>query len=359
MAYPIAPDDIVSTAAEADGNARPPLLVLEPLAEYLDAAGLGSGELHVTPVGDGHSNVTYLIEREGAELILRRPPRPPVAPSAHDVMREARVLRALEDTPVRAPRVLAACAQESVIGSPFYVMERMVGEVIEEALPQALEPIAERRRIGEELVDALVELHAVDWGAVGLEGFGKPSGYLERQVRRFLGLWEKNKTRELEQVERLGSWLAEHLPSSPPATIVHGDYRLGNTMFASRAPAELVAIFDWEMTTIGDPLADVGYLLMWWAEPGDPPHPLGLPTLSEQPGFCTRAEIVARYQERSGRPVGELHWYMVLAVWKMLVIVEGNYKRALAGATDDPYQLAHGEHVLALGEIASAIAFGP
>src|SRR4051794_24434841 len=260
-----APDDIVATRAEAERNDRVPLLVLEPLAAFLDEHGLGSGPVEAEPVGEGHSNATYLVRREGCEVVVRRPPRPPLPPSAHDVVREARLLTALTDSEARVPVVLAVCDAESVIGAPFYVMERLPGEVITTEVPAALDTPAERRRIGEQLVDALVEIHAVDWRAC-LEGFGKPTGYLERQVRRFRGLWEHSRTRDVPAVERVGDWLERTLPESGPATIVHGDYRLGNTMFASGAPARLVAVFDWEMATIGDPLADLGYLCTTWSE---------------------------------------------------------------------------------------------
>src|SRR5437667_11716206 len=182
MALSVAPDDIVNTPAQARGNARPPLLVLEPLREFLDERGLGEGEIQASPIGEGHSNVTYLIRREGTELVLRRPPRPPLPPSAHDVLREARLLRALRDTPARVPNVLAVCADEEVIGSPFYVMERIEGEVMVTSIPEELDVPEQRRRIAEELLDSLVEIHAVDWRAVGLEDFGKPTGYLQRQL---------------------------------------------------------------------------------------------------------------------------------------------------------------------------------
>ncbi len=183
-----APDDIVATHAEAQNNARPPLLVLDPLRAFLDARGLGTGAIQASPIGEGHSNVTYLLQREdGSELVLRRPPRPPLPPSAHDVLREARLLGALADTPARVPSVLAVCPDESVIGCPFYLMERVAGEVIVATVPPGLDSPGERRRIAHELIDALVEIHAVDWQAAGLEGFGKPTGYLERQLRRFGG----------------------------------------------------------------------------------------------------------------------------------------------------------------------------
>jgi len=212
MSTAIAPDDIVETRAEAEGNSRPPLLVLEPLRAFLDANHLGEGEIRATPIGEGHSNVTYLIERGASEMVLRRPPRPPLPPSAHDVLREARLLRALAPTPARVPDVLAVCEDPDTIGSPFYVMELVEGDVIVSSVPAALDTPEQRRRIGEQLIDALVDIHGVDWRAAGLEDFGKPTGYLERQLRRFGGLWELNKTREIPAVESVGRWLGENLP---------------------------------------------------------------------------------------------------------------------------------------------------
>jgi len=361
MSTTIAPDDIVRTHTDASTNARPPLLVLEPLAQFLDAHDIGaSGEINASPIGEGHSNVTYLIERAGAEVVLRRPPRPPLPPSAHDVLREARLLSALAPTPARVPGVLAVCDDPEVIGCPFYIMERVRGEVITSGVPPALDTPEQRAQIGEQLIDSLVEIHAVDWRAAGLEGFGKPTGYLERQLRRFGGLWELNMTRDIPAVERVGSWLSEHLPASGPATIVHGDYRLGNTMFAGRAPAQLVSVFDWEMATIGDPLADIGYLCMMWSEAGDPEgglrEHLGRVTRAE--GFPTRAELIARYEERSGRSMNDIRWYTTLALWKSVVFMEGNYKRALAGTTDDPYLKSFGEGVLELASQAEEVTLG-
>jgi aminoglycoside phosphotransferase (APT) family kinase protein len=239
-------------------------------------------------------------------------------------------------------------------------MEFVPGEVIVASVPAALDTPAERRRIGEQLIDALVEIHAVDWRAVDLEGFGKPTGYLERQLRRFSGLWELNKTREIPALERVTEWLSAHLPESGQATIVHGDYRLGNTMFASEAPARLVAVFDWEMATIGDPLADVGYMCMFWTEAGDPEGELRehLGRVTRQEGFPTRAELIARYEERSGRSMRDLRWYTTLALWKSVVFMEGNYKRAVAGSTDDPYLKTFGDGVLELARQAEGVARG-
>ena len=327
---------IVDTPEQAAALDLPPLLVRRPLEAFLDAQGLGSGPLEAEPVGEGHSNVTYLVHRDGGSWVLRRPPRPPLPPSAHDVLREARLLSAVQDADVRTPRVLATCDDEAIIGAPFYVMERVEGHVMTIDVPAAL--AGETRRIGEDLVDALVEIHAVDWRACGLEGYGKPTGYLDRQLRRFGGLWEHNRTRDLPVLERVTAWLAEHKPESGEATIVHGDYRLGNTMFAAGAPARLVAIFDWELATIGDPLADLGYLVATWSQADDPEDALrGLSAATRAPGFPTRDELIARYEERSGRSMSDVRWYMTLALWKSAVFLEGSYKRRLAGTTEDAF----------------------
>jgi aminoglycoside phosphotransferase (APT) family kinase protein len=353
MAATLAPDDIVRTHADAAANSREPLIVLAPLIEWLAGAGLDApDDLSVTPIGEGHSNATFALS---TGVVLRRPPRGPLPPSAHDVLREARLLRELESTPVRTPSVLAACDDPGVIGAPFYVMERIAGEVMADSIPAPLDTPEQRALIAEQLIDALVELHGVDWRKLDLEGFGKPTGYLERQLRRFTGLWEHNRTRELPQVEEVGRWLKANLPSSPPATIVHGDFRLGNTMFAGSAPARLVAIFDWEMATIGDPLADLGYMLMHWTEPGDVLGKFNAHNVTLRPGFPTRAELTARYEARSGRAMQALDWYVALALWKAVVFMEGNYKRAQAGSTDDPYLKSFGEGVVEIADRALAV----
>ncbi|HEX3693263.1 MAG TPA: phosphotransferase family protein [Solirubrobacteraceae bacterium] len=360
MSAAVAPDDIVATHADVAPDAREPLLVIEPLAAFLDAHGIGHGAVRAQPIGDGHSNVTYLIEREDAQVVLRRPPRGPLPPSAHDVLREARLLRALKPTDARVPQVLAVCDDEKVIGCPFYVMAFVPGEVIVWQTPPALDTPEQRRRIGEELIDALVEIHAVDWRAAGLEGFGKPTGYLERQLRRFGGLWEHNRTRELAAMERVQEWLGAHMPESGPATIVHGDYRVGNTIFAPTPPARLVAVLDWEMATIGDPLADIGYTCMFWTEADDPAEGLraALGNVTRADGYPTRAELIARYEERSRRSMRDLRWYVTLALWKSAVFMEGNYKRAISGSTDDPYLKAFGEGVALLAKQAEEMALG-
>ena len=351
--------DIVDTLAQAAEQELPPLIVRDPLETFLDDRGLGSGPIEAERIGEGHSNITYLLRRGDEVFVLRRPPRPPLPPSAHDVLREARLLSAVEGK-LRTPAVLATCDDEAVLGVPFYVMEHMHGTVITNAIPAPIDNPGGRAQIADELIGALVDVHSLDWRACGLEGFGKPTGYLDRQLRRFTGLWEHNKTRELPLVEELYAWLAENKPESPEATIVHGDYRLGNVMFANGAPARIVAIFDWEMATIGDPLADLGYMTATWSQRDDKLNTMfQLSSVTHGEGFPTRDGLVARYEELSGRSMSDLRWYQALALWKSAVFMEGNYKRSLAGTTDDEYLKLFDKGVPMLADAALQITQQP
>src|SRR4051794_19165580 len=348
--------DVVETTEEAAGQERPPLIVRGPLQDFFDHQQLGEGEIEAEPIGEGHSNVTYLITRGDERFVLRRPPRPPVPPSANDVLRESKILRALQMTDVPTPDVLAVCDDESVIGAPFYVMPFLEGHVITHEMPAALDNPEERRRTAFEVVDTLVKIHAVEWAEHGLETLAKHTGYLKRQVSRFLGLWEYSKTRELPLVQEVGDWLQANLPETPQTTIVHGDYRLGNTMFEPTAPAKLIAVFDWEMATLGDPLADLGYMTATWSRPGGGfGTTFDLTTVTHADGFPEREELVERYGEQSGRSVSDLKWYQALAIWKATVFMEGNYKRAMLGNSDDPYLKGFGEGVGQLAEAAKRI----
>ncbi len=350
----VAPD-VVRTTAEAAGSALEPLLVLEPLGEFLDQAGLGSGPIEAEPIGDGHSNVTYLLRRGGERFVLRRPPRGPLPPSAHDVLREARLLAVLGPLGFPVPAVLATCEDAAVTGAPFYVMPFVEGHVLTLELPAAYAAAAPRR-VGEELVDCLVDLHAIDCEAVGLGGLGRAEGYLERQLKRFRGLLEMNATRPLPELERVAGWLADNLPASPATTLVHGDYRLGNVMFAPAEP-RLVAVLDWEMATIGDPLADLGYMTAMWAEAGDSPNPVAdLSALTRGEGFARREDLARRYAEESGLSLEGLAWYQVLATWKAAIFLEGSYRRYREGTTVDSYFAGLAEGVETLARLASARA---
>jgi aminoglycoside phosphotransferase (APT) family kinase protein len=325
--------DIVATAADAEGLAKPPLLILDRVQGFLDAHGLGSGELRAGRIGEGGgSNFTFLLERESGRFVLRRPPRPPLPPSAHDVVREARLQLALREAGfARLPTIVAVCEEEQLLGVPFYVMDELEGIVPTEELPPGLESDSSRRALGDDLVDALVEIHAADVATPGLSAFARPGSYNERQVRRFAQLWEINKTRELPQVEDVGALLAGAIPEQLPPTVVHGDFRLGNTMVARDAPTRVAAVLDWEMGAIGDPRADVGYLLATYSEPGGPPNPLGTSPVTSSEGFPSRADLVERYVSRSGRDVEPLAWFEALALWKAAVFCEAIYGRYLRG----------------------------
>jgi aminoglycoside phosphotransferase (APT) family kinase protein len=349
-----APVDVVDTPAEAAALSLPPLVVRRPLEEWLDESELGSGPLAVTRIGAGHSNATFLLERGGERLVLRRPPRPPLPPSAHDMLREARVLTALAGR-ARVPRVLDVCQDPDVLGVPFYVMEELAGDVVTDTLPPVLATAEARREAGHDLVDALAELHAVDIASAGLSDFGHPDGYLERQVRRFAELWEHNATRELPLVEELARKLGARVPHSGGACVVHGDYRLGNVMLDRAAP-RVLAVLDWELATLGDPLADLGYLVATYSDATSLPTVLELSPVTRTPGFPDRAQLVGRYAERSGRSVDGLAWYEALALWKAAVFCEGLYGRFLRGETADAWTGSLREGVPDLLRAAAATA---
>jgi aminoglycoside phosphotransferase (APT) family kinase protein len=329
-------------------------LPVDALESYLDEAGLGQGPITATPIGDGASNLTYLLERGDARVVLRRPPPPPLPPSAHDVVREARIQLALAPAGVRVPKVLAVCEDDSILGVPFYLMEELEGTVIgaDNVVPPALDTPEQRRNLAHELLDGLVQLHAVDWEACGLT-VGKPTGYLERQLRRWSGLWEVNATRELNACIQLGRRLQATMPESPPSTVVHGDYRLGNVMVSNTGPARLIAILDWEMATIGDPLADLGYLVATWCEPESDEHPLLLTRVTQQPGFPSRSDLIARYEHQTGRDTSNLDWYQAFALWKAAVFCEAIYKRFLRGERADEWSASLCDGVPRLLEVAA------
>jgi aminoglycoside phosphotransferase (APT) family kinase protein len=312
-------------------------LVRPSLRCYLDAQGLGSGALEVTPFSQGHSNLTYLIRREALEVVLRRPPVGPLPPSSHNVLREASLVGALAGTGVRCPEIVHLCADPSVIGAPFYLMSRVEGRVVAESATAALLPVEHRREAVSDLVEALVEIHAVQWRGSALETIGRATGYLERQVRLFTQLLDVNATRPLPSLERVARWLAENAPEQRETTLVHGDFRIGNVIYSPGVP-RVAAVVDWELATLGDPLADLGYLQATYADVEDDEDPmLALSGVTAAEGFPSPAEVAALYEERSGRPVDELRWYTVLAVWKSAVFLEGSYKRYLSGTTDDAY----------------------
>ncbi len=326
----------------------PPGVDLERLqpwfAQHVD--GATGAPLHASLISGGRSNLTYTVADDTHEWVLRRPPLGHVLPTAHDMGREYRVLRALAPTAVPVPNALAFCDDDAVNDAPFYVMEKVDGVILRTGADMAELSTDDARRCSEELVDVLVAIHGVDYTAAGLGDFGRPDGYVERQVRRWGEQWERSKTRELPAIDELARRLRAALPHSPPPTIVHGDYRLDNTMLAADDPGRIVAVLDWEMATLGDPLADLGLFLLYWARDDTQAGNVGA-VISTEAGFLTPDEVVERYAKESGRDVSELDFYEALAAYKLAIILEGIHARYLMGKTvGDGF-----EHIGALVEV--------
>ncbi|MCO5316549.1 MAG: phosphotransferase family protein [Solirubrobacterales bacterium] len=278
----------------------------------------------------GLSNLTFLVtDQSGARWVLRRPPLGKRLGSAHDMGREVKVVEGLAATDVPVPPVVGYCEDETVTGAPFYVMEFVEGPVLRSPVQAALFPEAEQRRlIGTGLVDTLARIHAVDPDAVGLGDLGRREGYVERQLKRWNGQWEKSKTRELPLVERIHDRLVELAPPQTTTTLVHGDFRLDNVIYSPTG--EVAAVVDWELCTLGDPLADLGLLMVYWVDPGQPGSPLLTPA-STEPGFPTKRELAEHYAEVSGRDISNLDFFIALGYWKLTIILEGVLARITAG----------------------------
>jgi aminoglycoside phosphotransferase (APT) family kinase protein len=296
-------------------------------------------------IAGGRSNLTYLLEPGEADtrLVLRRPPLGHVLPTAHDMSREYRVLSALAGTSVPVPGPVALCLDADVIGAPFYLMRYVPGLVLRTAEDGARLTPVQARQLSEDFTDMLAAIHAVDLAATGLTGFGRPEGYMERQLARWQRQWELSVTREMPGYEELTRRLAAGLPGRdglPPSggTLVHGDYRLDNMLVAlagREARPSIQAVLDWEMSTLGDPLADLGLALVYWTEPGDSDS-LDVewaPEITTGPGFLTRAEIAARYATATGRDVSALGYYMAFGCFKLAVVLEGINARFLQNKT--------------------------
>ena len=298
---------------------------------------LPEGELEVRQFPSGASNLTYLVKIGNWEGVLRRPPLGPVPPKAHDMGRESRLLIKLHDAFPLAPKPYCFCEDESVIGAPFYVMERRKGVIVDDSFPEGVEPTEELRRgMSRMVVDTLVELHTVDWQKAGLGDLGRPEGFLERQVKGWIGRYDKAKTEQIEEVGPLTEWIQKNIPESPPATIVHNDYKLNNLLLNPEDLTEVRAVLDWEMTTIGDPLFDLAVSLSYWVEAGDSQELKEvLPTVADTPGFMTRKEFIDYYAQRSGRDLSDMHWYLVFGYFKLAVILQQIYARWHNGQTKD------------------------
>jgi aminoglycoside phosphotransferase (APT) family kinase protein len=304
---------------------------LQPwFAKHVDNAG--DRPLHAELISGGRSNLTYAVDDGEHTWVVRRPPLGHVVATAHDMVREYRVLEGLATTDVPVPKVYALCDDPEVLGAPFYVMEKVDGRILRDADDMASLSAEDARRCSLELVDVLARLHAVDYQAVGLGEFGRPDGFLARNVARWGKQWAANKTRDVPEIDELVHRLDRALPESGPPAIVHGDYRLDNTMLASDDAGRIVAVLDWEMSTLGDPLTDLGLFLVYWGGT-ETAAVRSTQAVATVPGFLSSDEITERYAEQSGRNLAHLDFYVVFAMYKLAVILEGINARFLMGKT--------------------------
>lgn len=328
---------------------------LEPyLRERLTVA---DGSFAVRQFGGGHANLTYLVRFGETEYVLRRPPLGPLAPRSHDMRREHAVLSKLFAAFPLAPQSYLLCTDRDVIGSDFIIEERKHGIAIRRNLPErfASDP-ALTRRIGDMLVDTLSRLHTVDVAAAGLSELGRPEGYVERQLEGWTSRWTAARTRASADAAPLVEWLRDALPASPAATLVHNDYKLDNMLVEPQDPAQISALLDWDMCTVGDPLMDVGYLLALWVEPTDPPFARvgAMPTWHE--GFATRREAAQRYARKTGFDITHLTWYHVFNLFRFAGILQQIYQRFERGQTHDARFARFGDQANVLVDAAAQLA---
>lgn len=297
----------------------------------------------------GHSNLTYRVTAaDGRRFVLRRPPLGQVLATAHDMSREHRIISALAGTDVPVPPVVGLSPDDSVNGAPFYVMDFVEGTVVRDMPTAESFTVEQRARTGSDLVETLARIHEVDVDAVGLGDLGRREGYLERQLKRWSGQLERSRTRDLPVMDSVLDRLRGEIPEQQGSTIVHGDYRLDNCMVA--ADGSIAAVLDWELCTLGDPLADVGLLLVYWSDPGDAGNGV-IPSVTTADGYPTRAELLSAYAERTGRDVSRVNYYMAFGYWKLACILEGVYARYTGGS------MGHqgGDHEV-FGQLVSSLA---
>ncbi|HLJ28257.1 MAG TPA: phosphotransferase family protein [Candidatus Angelobacter sp.] len=294
------------------------------------------GPLLVKQFPRGHSNLTYFVSLGDREMVLRRPPFGSKVKSAHDMGREYRVLSRIHSV-YPAPKALLYCDDASILGAPFYLMERMHGIILRREMPPGLQITPEKvRRLSESFIDNLARLHSLDYAAIGLADLGKPDGYLERQVRGWIERYYGSKTHELPEVERLSAWLKEHMPTQSGATLIHNDYKYDNMVLDATDITQVKGVLDWEMCTLGDPMADLGTAIAYWVEAGDPPE---LQTIhwgpTRLPGSLGRSQLIQRYAEKTERDVSKIIYYYVFALFKTAVITQQIYYRYHHGLTKD------------------------
>jgi aminoglycoside phosphotransferase (APT) family kinase protein len=321
-------------------------LDLEALSAYL------GGQIEIAQFPGGHSNLTYLLRVDNREYVLRRPPLGPIAPRAHDMVREARVLQAVQPHFPPAPKVFAVCDNPAVIGVPFFVMERRQGAILRDHVPPELAAHADHpRRISRAFVDCLVQLHSVDVEKHGLAALGKPEGFVARQVKGWSERWERARTEPSPEMDRVMAWLAAGIPPSGRPTLVHNDFKLDNVMIDPSSPDRIEAVLDWELATVGDPLCDLGLTLCYWSStqvPGAGTH-----AITSAPGWYSRDEFVAHYADKTGRDLSALPWHEVFGVFKLAVILQQIYFRFWRGQTSDERFRSFDQRVKTLTRLAA------
>lgn len=312
---------------------------LRRLEAFLTERGITAGPITAKAIGDGHSNLTFLVSDGTRQLVVRRPPPPPVPPGAHDMLREARLIGAIETSEVPVAKVLATSQADEVLDVPFYVMSYVAGPVVTTVTPEALASPEQRRAIGLALVDTLAALHQVDWQGAGLGDIGHPEGFNERHLKRMGRLVADEQGRPPAEFADVDAWLAANAPAESGAAIIHNDYRLGNVILGAAPPGRITAVLDWELATIGDPLFDLGYFLASYPVAGErltPTQELGTALLEE--GYPTRDELAERYAADTGADLSNLGWYTALALWKLAVLYEYGRRRAIKGVGDQYYR---------------------
>lgn len=328
------------------------------VAAYLSGRIEGADDtLHVRQFSGGHANLTYLLAYDnGQEYVLRRPPLGPVAPGAHDMSREHRVLKGLWRAFPPAPRSFVLCEDETIIGSPFFVMERKTGIVVRKRVPEIFGGGTDARaneKLSEVVIDTLADFHGVEPAAAGLADLGHPDGFLERQVEGWATRWHTSKETDSATATELITWLEDHLPTSPAPSLIHNDWRLDNMAVSPSDPGTCVAVYDWDMCTLGDPLADLGTVLSVWYDRDEAPAELN-PMPTGAPGFMSRRQAIDRYATRTGLDPAAVDYYVVFGSFKMAVIVQQIYIRYVRGQTKDERFAVMGDAARHLLELALA-----
>ncbi len=321
---------MIDTAAVRAGEE----LNQQALASYLHGKLEGVEHLTIEQFPGGHSNLTYLLRTPVREYVLRRGPLGPVAPKAHDMAREYKVLKAVHPFFRPAPEVFLVCEDPSVVGAVFFVMERRHGIVVRDHVPPELAAFPDYpERVSRGFIDCLAELQSIDIQKHGLVSLGKPDGFLERQVHGWFDRWLRAKTEDNALMDRIIDWLTSRMPASPAPSLVHNDFKLDNIMLNLEDPGRIEAVLDWEMATVGDPLVDVGLILCYWAQPADPGGTK--PSITSQPGWFTRDQLLGRYAEKTGRDLSLINYYEAFALFKLAVVLQQIYVRFHRGQTQD------------------------